>query len=555
MPKYLGRSSSKLKYYFHTLRYLKFKQIYAQFYTRFYYPKLPRTESPKKRQIAYPLVLGRAKPQSLIGEDNFYILNKSYRLEHRENWNDPRQDKLLLYNIHYFDDLNSDGAKQRFEWHLRLIQRWIDENPPTMGNGWEPYPISLRAVNWIKWDILHSALNQSATESLALQLRWLRRRLEYHLLGNHLIANAKALVFGGLYFKGEEADDWLQTGLQLLHRELAEQILHDGGHFERSPMYHFLVLEDVLDLINICRAYDQHVPHEWSEKASQMLHWASVMRHPDGDIPFFNDAAFGIAGRFDELQAYADRLGIDTPSKLDVSAWLKSTGYLRLMNRDAVLFFDAGPVGPDYLPGHAHADTLSLELSLFGRRVLVNSGTSVYGTGPERQRQRGTNAHNTVMVDGQDSSEVWGGFRVARRARIRSVSCALEDGLAVAEHDGYRRLPGRPMHRRQIQLTDRALVVVDTVTGAHHHNVQGAWHLHPNVHIACIKDGPDAGVQLRVPVGNEVREAALTVQGPVTLAVEECTWHPEFGRTVPNKRVVFRYDGLLPVTVVTRLQW
>ena len=80
---------------------------------------------------------------------------------------------------------------------------------------------------------------------------------------------------------------------------------------------------------------------------------------------------------------------------------------------------DVAPVGPDYLPGHAHADTLSFELSLFGQRVLVNSGTSQYEAGPERSRQRGTAAHNTVIVDGHDSSEVWAGFRVARRASSR----------------------------------------------------------------------------------------------------------------------------------------
>ncbi len=541
--------------YFHTLRHLKLRQIVARLYYNAYRPRLSRIDLPPKCQPICMLVEGRRRGQTMFGLDGFCFLNEPARLASPEDWNDPERSKLWLYNLHYFDDLNAQGAEQRSKWHHGLIRRWIEENPPTQGNGWEPYPVSLRVVNWIKWDLRHTALNDTAVESLALQLRWLRRRLEYHLMGNHLLANAKALVFGGLYFRGKEADEWLRTGLRLLHRELAEQVQPDGGHFELSPMYHLIILEDLLDLINAVRVYGKPVPAEWPDLAQQMLHWAAVMRHPDGDIPFFNDAAFGVSGRFDELQAYAERLGINTPSKLDVSAWLESTGYLRLMNRDAVLFFDAAPVGPDYLPGHAHADTLSLELSLFGRRVLVNSGTSVYGTGPERQRQRGTNAHNTVMVDGQDSSEVWGGFRVARRARIRSVSCALEDGLAVAEHDGYRRLPGRPMHRRQVQLTDRALVVVDTVTGEYHHNVQGAWHLHPNVHIACIKDGPDAGVQLRVPVGNEVREAALTVQGPVTLAVEECTWHPEFGRTVPNKRVVFRYDGLLPVTVVTRLQW
>jgi len=491
----------------------------------------------------------------MFGPDRFCFLNEPGQLVRPEDWNDPSRDKLWLYNLHYFDDLNAEGAEQRQRWHEKLIRRWIEENPPAKGNGWEPYPISLRVVNWIKWDLRHSALDELALESLALQLRWLRRRLEHHLRGNHLLANAKALIYGGLYFQGAEADEWLRTGMSLLQRELDEQVLPDGGHIERSPMYHLIVLEDLLDLINISRANDPDVPADWLAKASQMLNWAAVMRHPDGEIPFFNDAAFKVAGRFDEIAAYAARLGIDWDPYSDSGVWLNPSGYVRLANEDAVLFFDVGPVGPDYLPGHAHADTLSLELSLFGQRVLVNSGTSLYGAGPERQRQRGTDAHNTVMVDEQDSSEVWGGFRVARRARIREITCNVQDGVVVAEHDGYCRLPGRPVHRRQVQLSEGALTITDTVSGAHIHHIQGAWHFHPDINVMSSGYSSDAGFMLEVPAGDKVRKVMLTVQGPVMLKIEECTWHPEFGRSLRNRRLVFQYHGPLPVMVTTHLRW
>src|SRR5690606_19918961 len=126
--------------------------------------------------------------------------NRRGRLESPTDWNNPQREKLWLYNLHYFDDLNAYGAESRLEWHRRLIQRWIDENPPGVGNGWEPYPTSLRVVNWIKWDLRTRELGDEAINCLGLQLRWLRRRLEYHLMGNHLLANAKALIYGGIYF-------------------------------------------------------------------------------------------------------------------------------------------------------------------------------------------------------------------------------------------------------------------------------------------------------------------------------------------------------------------
>lgn len=549
------RTGVLLSRYWHTLRYLRFRQIVGRLYHTMYRPHLPRDGLPRRRAPVRDLVEGRRRRQSMLAPDRFCFLNQAGRVSRPDDWNDPGRDKLWLYNLHYFDDLNAEGAERRRAWHETLIRRWIEENPPTTGNGWEPYPTSLRVVNWIKWDLQYQGLDAVAVDSLALQLRWLRRRLEHHLLGNHLLANAKALVFGGLYFQGPEADEWLRVGTRLLEQELAEQILPDGGHFERSPMYHLIVLEDLLDLINVCRVYNHPVPNQWLAMVTRMLDWAAYMQHPDGDIPFFNDAAFGIAGTFAQLRSYAERLGLKTSIPYSSSVFLEPSGYLRLTTKDAVLFFDAAPIGPDYLPGHAHADTLSVEFSLFGQRVLVNSGTSVYGAGPERQRQRGTGAHNTIMVDGQDSSEVWGGFRVARRAKVRIIDLNLSEGVVIAEHDGYCRLPGRPVHQRRVRLTDGELVITDVLRGSGDHFVQGAWHLHPDIGILPVGRQPTTAFRLRIPAGSTIRQAVLSVQGPVSAEVETSSWHPEFGRSVSNCRLVFRYNGALPVTVATQLQW
>src|SRR5690606_6973721 len=147
-------------------------------------------------------------------------------------------------------DLCAEGGDRRSAWHLDLLRDWVAANPPGHGDGWEPYPTSLRIVNWIKWALAGNTLPPACVHSLAVQVRWLRRCLEIHLLGNHLFANAKALVFAGLYFSGPEAHRWLATGLRILEREIAEQILPDGGQFERSTMYHALAYEDMLDLVN-----------------------------------------------------------------------------------------------------------------------------------------------------------------------------------------------------------------------------------------------------------------------------------------------------------------
>ena len=225
--------------------------------------------------------------------------------------NDTKLEKLWLYQLHYFDDLNAQSAEKRTDWHKLLIERWINENPPCRGNGWESYPISLRIVNWIKWTLAGNELSQDAVSSLAVQVRYLFERLEWHLLGNHLFANAKALVFAGLFFQGEEAAKWLNRGLKILSRQVREQILPDGGHFERSPMYHSIILEDLLDLYNLSVAYEQdfpahwkHLPDTWKNRIQTMRFWLKAMTHPDGEIALFNDAAWRSEEHTSELQSH-----------------------------------------------------------------------------------------------------------------------------------------------------------------------------------------------------------------------------------------------------------
>lgn len=401
----------------------------------------------------------------MTGADTFRLLNETRSLA-AVGWDGAEVPKLWRYNQHYFDDLVAEDGDQRRNWHLPLVSRWIAENPPTAGTGWEPYPTSLRIVNWIKFHLAGQALDPAAVQSLAVQLRWLANRLEWHLLGNHLFANAKALMFGGLLFAGSEAAAWRAVAADILERELPEQILTDGGQFERSPMYHALALEDVLDLLNMLRLSGRPELAALSERlaaiASRMLYWLRCMTFPDGGVTHFNDSADGVAPPTSDIERYAADLGINAnwPSE-HATVHLEQSGYVRLADGPAVLWFDAAPVGPDYLPGHAHADTLSFELALFDQAVIVNGGTSCYGTDPQRHLERGTASHNTVQIGTHDSSEVWSGFRVGRRAR--SFDVRVKDGAVEAAHDGYRFLPRQPIHRRSVSIQPGQLTVRDQI--------------------------------------------------------------------------------------------
>ena len=205
------------------------------------------------------------------------------------------------------------------------------------------------------------------------------------------------------------------------------------------------------------------------------------------------------------------------------------SGYVRLESNTAVALLDVAPIGPDYLPGHAHADTLSFELSVFGPRAVVNGGTSRYGVGPERLRERGTAAHSTVQIAGQDSSEVWGGFRVARRAYPFDLQVQSESGrLQVAcSHDGYMRLIGAPVHRREWVMEAGSLRVTDAVRGGIHAAL-ARYILHPNVHITAT--GANTW-QLTLPAGQNFRVTVETGHS----CIESASYAPEFGCVLPTQ--------------------
>jgi uncharacterized heparinase superfamily protein len=406
-------------------------------------------------------------------------------------------------------------------------------------------------VNWIKWALSGSKLNTDSIHSLAIQTRQLRRRLEFHLLGNHLFENAKALVFAGLFFVGEEANEWRQTGEYLLASQISEQILADGGHFELSPMYHALIVEGLLDLNNLYRTFQIEPPRFSHDVAVRMLDWLSIMCHPDGGIAFFNDAAFGIAPCLDDLERYARTLGVDRAVVRLGSHLLEASGYARLQRGGAVVLADVAAIGPDYLPGHAHADSLSFELSLHGRRVLVNSGTSVYGTGLERVRQRGTAAHNTLRLDGVDSSEVWSGFRVARRARVRIEQFDSDCGPVLsASHDGYRRLGGRPVHRRLWAMDSNELAVTDTIDGGGSHLIEVYLHFHPDIRVETDKSGV-----FSITRTDSNQKIALYVDNRMTWQLEPGLWHPGFGISENNICLRGIYRGCIPVKFQSRIVW
>ena len=235
---------------YHTVKYLKAKQIFWRLLnlTPRFISEVNEFPPISNEQLTYNFI-----PCNIITTDydQFEFLNETHSLK-AVGWDDKSISKLWRYNLHYFGYLlqNKNSAYQ-IEHQLKLIEKWIDDNPFGSGTGWEPYPTSLRIINWIKWHWFCDGLSDRAKLSLWNQVRWLANRPEYHLLGNHLFINAKALLFASAFFRLDSNSKYFKESLSILHKELKEQFLEDGAHFELSPMYHSLAMEDLLDLISI----------------------------------------------------------------------------------------------------------------------------------------------------------------------------------------------------------------------------------------------------------------------------------------------------------------
>lgn len=487
---------------FNTVKYLRYKQVYY----RLYY--LVRNKLSKK--IYDEPLANEVQPlqwrhsllfeDSFMGNNTFSFLNVPHRFEESIDWNYDGFGKLWTYNLNYFDFLNQENTNTKKALGLILDYITIERG---LKDGLEPYPISLRGINWIKFLLRHSIKEQKIDETLYRHYQILCSNLEYHLLGNHLLENGFSLYFGAYYF---QCDHLYKKGKEILLDELKEQILDDGAHFELSPMYHQILLHRLLDSINLAQlnpwTSDDILPF-LQDKAIKMLSWLQAVTFSNGEIPMVNDSAHGIAPSSNKLFGYAKDLGL----KWDKSK-LSESGYRKFDKSNMEVFIDVGNVGPDYQPGHAHSDTFNFELYLDGKPIIVDTGTSTYEKNDIRQRERETAAHNTVKLGNREQTEVWGGFRVAKRAKIVSV----EEGefWAKAIHNGY----APTMHQREFKLTDAAMEIVDTIDNQKE-VAKAYFHFHPNVKNVLMKGNyvqfPDEGLEIHMDGAIEINKVGCEI--------------------------------------------
>lgn len=477
------------------------------------------------------------------------------------DWNRRYESHLWNYQLHYFSyalccarAFVERGDVEAMHVGRALIESWTQEARLGRSDGWDAYPVSLRVVNWIYAYALVAANYDDQSflarwrTSIYGQLNFLSQHLEYHLLANHLLKNAKALVIGGLFFQHEA---WLRKGERLLWRELAEQVLGDGGHYERAPMYHAIALGDLLECFALLKAIRWPINDEpkVAARLRAMAGFLEAMSYPDGTLARFNDSANNEEARPQPLlEAARQIVGYESGQS---PAAFSQTGYYSWASRDGQekIIVDAGEPSVSYNTAHAHCDLLSYELWLAGQPFIIDSGVHGYGGDRFREYCRSTRAHNTVMFDGQEQSEVWSTFRMARRAQLLGVDNIDSDQLTTWNfRAAYRPYHDQQMiHERRIRrLTNGEWYFEDCVTQARIEQATSFIHLHPAVTARKQADGRT----IECVVGARSFLIAPFARGTITnvaiiigaKAPPQGWYFPDFGIAQPSATVEINYQ-------------
>ncbi len=443
----------------HTVRYLQFLQIRYQIWYRLKSPFIKiNNYTAYNNSIIHSI--GSRFSNKFIQSDNKYLgnftfsfLNISHQFKTEIDWNFSEHGKLWTYNLQYFDFLLDENILHSEK------QLFVEKFSELLLKGeikLEPYPVSLRIINWIIFFSKSGVQSSNSEIALKRQVNYLENNLEFHILANHLLENYIALFISGISLQNERL---INSNWTSILKQLDEQILEDGGHYECSPMYHSILLGKLLLIYDVL-PNKTIIPHiqKFENTLQKMLGWLVAVSFYNKKWAHLNDSTEGIAPTVSNILHVAEQIGLK-PSKID----LKQSGYRKYVLNDWEVIFDVGNILPSYQPGHAHSDMLAVCLQIENKAVLVDTGTSTYQFGARRMSERSTVSHNTVSINGTNQSEVWGSFRVGSRA---SITIHKETpNFIEAFHNGYKRNFGL-IHKRSIQFEDKSFVITDKLEGA-----------------------------------------------------------------------------------------
>jgi hypothetical protein len=507
------------------------------------------------------------------------VLNLAFARGDKNLWewaDSTRLPPLVTETLHYHTPLAdwalaAEGCDPDFRSAILtdiqdLLSDWTARYPPGKARPWDPFTVAFRTQEWVTllWALsrqpghpVAEKIASLAGEELLPHGLYLEQNLEVHLGGNHLLKDLCALAGLAGVHQGPVADRWLARVEEALPRELEIQILSDGGHYERSPMYHALVLCDLLYAASVLSVRSPGwVANCLSPLLPKMAAYLEGVIHPDGEVPFFNDSVIGQAPAPSEILAHP--LLSEARPKSEASpvpiAIFPESGLACLRARDFTLLFDGGKLGPDELMGHVHSDSLSVEVSVGSERFLVNRGVYEYTSGTRRHQSRSIASHNTPSWDGHEKAEIWGSFRVARREHPEQIQSgenpergAWVESAWCSEGGDYsfslRFAPSAEIRRRVHLWPEGVLALVDRIAVRETAFIQIPFHFAPGIEVVLEGETETQGLwvrKFRARVGKENFPLLFLMSLPLSPDWEGYDWWPGFYRAESAQKVVWR---------------
>ncbi len=424
----------------------------------------------------------------------FNFLNHEKVFEKTIDWH-PKDEKygtrLWLLNLHYMEYLQSIKP----ELITRTILSWVSDNPPFLKDywkdSWNSYALSIRVVTWMK--VLPNLPSNTKRKDLELinnslyaQLRFLSKNLEFDIEGNHIVKNAKALLWGSNYFESKESLKWQISGENLVKDILETQILNDGMHYELSPSYHCQVFIDLIECSQFIK--NKTLKKSLDKKLKKMAECLFNQIHPDGKISLFNDGGYDMALDPHEcLHFYKANSNIGDFKKVKI---FENDGYIGYNANEMYCLMDFADFAAKNLPAHGHSDALSFELSIGSERFFIDPGVFEYNDTKLREISRATESHNTLTINNQNQSEIWGSFRAGRRAEIieKEFYSKNEKDYFHGAHNGYKKIWGGQIHSRTFIFHKNKLHILDCIRGDKAKSISVIFNLSPFIKVEMYDD-------------------------------------------------------------------
>lgn len=427
--------------------------------------------------------------------------------------------------------------------HQAWLEDWIGNHPIASNTRylrryWMPHSVCLRILNWARYDSLFAdrlddQFRDEIRRFVYKNAAFLSDNVEHGVGGNHLVENAVALVVAGVY---ADESAWRRQGRRIFIRAAENQFFGDGGHIERSPMYHLIVCQRFLTAVDLLESLGEG-SEEIGRAAADGIEFVERLRPPDDRIPLLNDSVFGEALPLLSCLRYARAVGIDIISDVTMEQSgrsLAESGYYWLGDGDTRLLVAAHEVTVPHLPGHAHVHPGQVCLWVDGKRVLTDTGVFEYAAGPRRQRARSIQSHNTVQVGDTEpvrlASSFWLWGELDPTVRIETQPEKIEFSYSAG---GIGQLEYH--HGRVIENNSGVWTITDKVNTGD--PAVGRFHIDPNYDVVHLGE--------TLEVQDEDSESVLSVNpyGCRDVLVEESPYYPAYGVEMRRDVITFTSRG------------